>query len=171
MSRFVLPDLLTSGLNIIFCGCAASSASARLKQYYAGPGNKFWNIIFQTRLTDRLLQPSEYNKLLTFGIGLTDIVKHNSGGDSNFRKEDFDQESLLNKIEQYQPKILCFNGKRAAVEFTGNKVAYGLISEKVEDTVLFVAPSTSGSACRFWDAKVWHDLAGLSNSISSSYRK
>jgi len=38
----VLPDVLTPGLQVVFCGTAAGTASAKRGAYYAGPGNQFW---------------------------------------------------------------------------------------------------------------------------------
>ncbi|MBE0528785.1 MAG: mismatch-specific DNA-glycosylase, partial [Thermoleophilia bacterium] len=79
----VLADVLAPGLSVVFCGTAASARSAAVMQYYAGRGNKFWRILDQTGLTPRLLSPSEYRLLPEFGIGLTDIVKGQSGADKD----------------------------------------------------------------------------------------
>ena len=66
-------DVLTTGLDLVICGTAASSVSAQRGQYYAGPGNRFWTILWETGLTDRLLEPPEYGSLLDYRIGLTDF--------------------------------------------------------------------------------------------------
>ena len=67
---------------------------------------------------------------------------------------------LRAKIVLYQPRYLCFNGKRAAQEFFGRKnVEYGVQEERIGRTVMFVAPSTSGAANGTWDVSIWQDLA------------
>ncbi len=62
-----------------------------------------------------------------------------------------------------QPKALAFNGKKAAAIFYGKpttrQVDYGQQPEPVGCTAVFVLPSTSGSASRYWDAQHWRDLA------------
>ena len=59
-----------------------------------------------------------------------------------------------------QPRVLCFNGKRAAREFLGTKaVAFGAQRERIGVTVLYVAPSTSGAANGSWDISYWRDVA------------
>jgi len=142
------------------CGTAAGHRSADLQQYYAGRGNRFWQILDATRLTPRLLDPSEYQLLPSFGIGLTDIAKGQSGNDKDILFGANDRSELRSKVLQHQPGILCFNGKRAAQEFFGTKaVTYGLQPERIGATTLFVAPSTSGAARSAWDETVWHDLA------------
>jgi TDG/mug DNA glycosylase family protein len=67
----MLDDLLQPNLLVVFCGTAAGSRSATLKEYYAGRGNRFWEVLATTKLTPRQLAPSEYGLLPTYGIGLT----------------------------------------------------------------------------------------------------
>ena len=148
-------------MKIVFCGTAAGNRSAKLQEYYAGQGNKFQYTLFVIGLTDEQLLPSQYEKLLEYNIGLTDLVKNKSGMDSNLLGSDFGSELLLTKIKEFKPKILCFNGKRAAEEFSLKKVSYGLQTEKIENTKLFVAPSTSNSANGFWDISYWKKLSEL----------
>jgi TDG/mug DNA glycosylase family protein len=70
----VLPDLIRPGLKVILCGTAVGNVSAQRGAYYAGPGNRFWQILADTGLTPRLLKPEEYRLLPSFGIGLTDLA-------------------------------------------------------------------------------------------------
>jgi double-stranded uracil-DNA glycosylase len=163
----MLSDLLTPNLKLVVCGTAAGNKSAELKQYYAKPGNMFWPTLFEVGLTPVLLKPSEYEKLLAYKIGLTDLVKHKSGMDTGLNALDFGQNLLRQNIEAYQPAYLCFNGKRAAAEFLLRKVEYGLLPEKIGSTQLFVAPSTSGAARGWWDIEVWRELAQLCNKGST----
>lgn len=161
----ILQDLLKQSLDIVFCGTAVGTASAKRKAYYAGPGNQFYSILFKVGLTPMQLQPKEYTKLLEYNIGLTDMVKKVSGNDDELVESDFDVQGFKNSILKYQPKIVCFNGKKSASVFFDTKtknVTYGMQSEKIGNTKLYVAPSTSGSAKRFWDESYW---IGLKKSI------
>jgi len=104
-----LPDLLAPGLKVVFCGTAAGTVSAAKREYYAGPGNRFWWILAETALTPRQLAPSEVAVLVDFGIGLTDVAKHQDGAD--FEIDFGDQGStLMNRLTPYAPDWLCFNG-------------------------------------------------------------
>jgi len=155
----LLPDILKNNLKIVFCGTAAGDKSAKLQMYYAGPGNKFWKVLYEVGLTPEVLLPAQFEDLPLYGFGLTDLVKSVSGMDSaiDFRGKGVD--ILRNKMLRYKPKILCFNGKRAAQEFFSHKVDYGLQTETIGATKLFVAPSTSGAANGFWDIERWLELA------------
>jgi TDG/mug DNA glycosylase family protein len=155
-----LPDVLSNGLKIVFCGTAAGDKSAQVGKYYAGPGNKFWKVLFQVGLTPIQLTPCRFEELPQYGIGLTDLNKYHSGMDNKVTFDKSGTEALRDKIMKFQPVILCFNGKRAGKEFFCVKhIEYGFRSERIGTTRLFVAPSTSGAANGFWDIGWWHKLA------------
>lgn len=165
----MLDDLLKRDLRLVVCGTAAGEQSARLGMYYAGPGNKFWRTLAEVGLTPRQLAPSEYAQLPTFGIGLTDLVKDQSGSDSAIKFSKSGSDSLREKILRFQPHVLCFNGKRSASEFFGTpKVVFGMHPESIGDTHLFIAPSTSGAANGSWSIEFWQQLAKV---VQSSLAK
>ena len=84
--------------------------------------------------------------------------------DSSLTRSDFRNNGLVEKIMKYNPKILCFNGKKAAKEFYGyDRVEYGLQEKGVSDTRIFIAPSTSGAANGYWDINHWIELNNLIN--------
>ncbi len=155
----VLPDLLRPGLGIVFCGTAAGSASARARAYYAGPGNAFWPTLHETGLTPVQLTPSEYERLPEFGIGLTDICKVLHGSDEEVGTAEFDVSGLQARIAAAEPDNLAFNGKNAARAALEQNVDYGLQEERIGGATVWVLPSTSGAARRFWNIEPWHELA------------
>jgi double-stranded uracil-DNA glycosylase len=158
----VLDDILRDGLKLAFCGTAASTVSADVGHYYAGPGNKFWRTLAELGLTPRQLAPYEAGLLLQFGIGLTDLIKGQAGADGDIQFDKTGAEALRRKILTFQPTVLCFNGKRAAKEFFDSRtVQYGLQPERFGLTRVFVAPSTSAAANGAGDASRWRELADL----------
>ena len=48
----MLPDYLSPGLKVVFVGTAAGERSAARGHYYAGRGNKFWELLWEAGLTD-----------------------------------------------------------------------------------------------------------------------
>ena len=162
----ILPDLLAPGLDLVFCGTAVGAESARRQAYYAGPGNAFWPTLQRVGLTPRRLRPDEYHQLLSFGVGLTDLAKEVSGNDDILAHADFDAARLRTLLARYQPRLLAFTGKRAAQQFVGGKVNYGLLAERVGETRLFVLTSPSGAACRYWSVAPWRELARLRRELA-----
>jgi double-stranded uracil-DNA glycosylase len=155
----VLPDLLRPGLRIVFCGTAAGTASARAGAYYAGPGNRFWSVLHETGLTPVELVPTEFERLPEFGIGLTDICKILHGSDEEVGTVEFDLPRLEAQVSEAEPDNLAFNGKNAARAALERAVEYGPQEERIGGATVWVLPSTSGAARRFWSVEPWQELA------------
>ena len=158
----VLPDVLGPGLRLVICGSAAGAVSAARGAYYAGPGNKFWRILAETGLTPRRLDPCEFRDVLGFGIGLTDIVKTASGSDAMLPRDANDVLGFIARMRRVQPRMVAFNGKRAASVFYGRHgrdIAYGPGIAVADFPPVWVLPSTSGAASGAWKAEPWRELA------------
>ena len=156
----VLPDLLAKDLRIVVCGSAAGEKSAAVGHYYAGPGNRFWETLHTIGLTPRQLAPSEWETLLEYRIGLTDLVKDQSGPDRGIKFAG--GKELRRKIREFAPGMLVFNGKQAAKEYLDMPtVVYGLLPHSIGTTKLFVCPSTSAAAKSSWDPRWWDMMAKL----------
>jgi TDG/mug DNA glycosylase family protein len=156
----ILEDLLRPGLRLVICGTAASTRSAELRAYYAGPGNKFWRTLYAIGLTPDLLAPAAWRMLDTFGIGVTDLAKRHSGMDKDLPAGSFDAARVRAAIEANRPRIVAFNGKTAAKAFLGRKIGdYGRQPEMIGDTSVWALPSTSGAASGAWTMAPWQALA------------
>ncbi len=161
----ILPDMLHPDLDLLICGMAAGPRSAATGTYYAGKGNRFWRTLHETGLTPRQLVPEEFATLTGYGIGLTDLAKHASGTDADLNHEDFDVRGFWQKVLSIRPGVLAFNGKEAAkVALEQPDIDYGSQAEPLGKTVVFVLPSTSGSARRYWDIRHWLECARLTRS-------
>lgn len=160
----VLPDVLQPGLKIVFCGTAPSRRSAAEHAYYAHPGNMFWRALHTSGLTPRLLTPAEFRSLLEYGFGLTDLAKHNSGNDDQLPRDAFDVTALHAKIARHAPRVVAFTSKHAARSALGHAVSYGLQDQRIADSDIFVLPSPSGQARRYWDLRPWQALAHITQS-------
>lgn len=58
-----------------------------------------------------------------------------------------------------RPRMIAFNGKRAAQAVLGPQRAYGLQRGRLAGADVFVLPSTSGAAGGFWSIEPWRELA------------
>jgi len=146
-------------LQLVFCGTAPSRASAAAKAYYAHPGNAFWRALFEAGITPCQLAPAEYPQLLTLNIGLTDLAKQHSGVDAELPKHAFDVAALHEKIKRYRPDLLAFTSKNAARAVLGSRIDFGLQTQAIASTRVFVLTSPSGQARRSWNIAVWRALA------------
>jgi double-stranded uracil-DNA glycosylase len=150
------------GLRLVICGSAAGAVSATVGAYYAGPNNKFWRVLFETGLTPRQLDPSEFRELLSFGIGLTDIVKTASGSDAQLPRDAFDVADFIARIRRARPGVVAFNGKASAAAFDGvssGGLMYGQGSSRSAFPPVWILPSTSGAASGYWSHEPWRQVA------------
>lgn len=156
----ILPDVLAPGLRIVFCGVAPGRVSAARRAYYAGPGNKFWPTLFKTGLTPRLFAPQEYPDVLALGIGLTDVCKTAFGADRDLPRGAFDAQGFRAKMQRFRPRAIAFDGKFAAKQALEVKtIPYGRQPAPLHGAMVFVLPSPSGLARRFWDERYWFEAA------------
>jgi double-stranded uracil-DNA glycosylase len=159
LNQQVLPDVLEPGLDLVFCGTAPGTASARAGAYYAGPGNAFWPTLHAVGMTPVRLLPAEFARLPEYGIGLTDISKTASGSDAEVRRSGFDVPRLECAVAATGAALLAFNGKNAAGAALGRVPGYGSQPESLGGATAWVLPSTSGAARRYWDRGPWEQLA------------
>lgn len=158
----ILPDVLKHELNFVFCGTAAGNKSAERRAYYAGSGNLFYPTLVSCGYTSRLFRPEDFRELVNFKIGLTDLAKFVHGMDTDLKGTDYDTKSFEEKILKFQPQLVCFNGKEAARAYfklkNTKQVPIGLQSSTIGRTKLYVAPSTSSTARKYWDENAWRQL-------------
>jgi len=118
------------------------------------------------RFTPTLLKAREYQDLLNYELGLTDLVKHLSGTDKRIKATDKDISILKRKILKYEPKILAFNGKQAAKEFLKTKIlSYGKQNHKLGHTLIWVLPPTSPVAGKYWNIDHWKNLKKIADKL------
>lgn len=162
MTIHILPDVLTTGLRLVFCGTAPSDVSAREGAYYANPSNKFWPTLYTAGFVPQHMHPQQFRQVTQYGIGLTDLVKFAQGVDAVLKHDDFDVAALQQKIQRYQPTMLAFTSKKAASVYFGTttgRIQYGPQPDHPGPTRFWVLTSPSGAAIRYWDMSYWVALA------------
>jgi TDG/mug DNA glycosylase family protein len=159
----LIPDVLTDGLRVVFCGSALGDVSWERRAYYANPGNRFWRTLAEVGLTPRRLAAEEYPRLVDWGIGLTDLVKTDHGQDAHIFDGHVNLDGaralLRAKVLRWQPCVLAFTSRTVAAQFLGKRAMPGRQQERIGRIVVWVLPSTSGLARRFFDIGPWQDLA------------
>ncbi|KAF5380177.1 hypothetical protein D9615_006216 [Tricholomella constricta] len=71
----VLQDVLTEGLDVIFCGINPGQKSAEIGHHFGHPNNHFWPCLYESGFTSTRLPPEEDHTLPErFALGLTNLV-------------------------------------------------------------------------------------------------
>ena len=110
-----VPDLIGSGLRVLFCGINPSLYSAAVGHHFARPGNRFWPTLFRAGFTNRVLRPDEERELLPLGIGVTNVVPEATASAAELTREDYRRGAarLARKVRRYRPAIVAFVGIEA----------------------------------------------------------
>lgn len=145
MGPRTLPDLLRTGLDIVFVGINPSIYSAEKGHYYARPGNLFWRALHESGIVDRPVGPEEDSDLLELGIGFTDMVKRPTSSADEIDANEFADgaRDIVRKINEYRPKVVCFNGLAGYRSSFDSKASPGLQAMMIGGSRVFVLPSTS----------------------------
>ena len=140
-----LPDYLRNGMRLIIVGCNPGDRSARVGHYYAGRGNEFWPLLYESGVIPELLDHRDDKRMIEFGVGLTDLVKRPTRGIEELQREDFAEGRIVlaQKLEQYAPQVIAFNGKTTFENFAQRSCKLGLQKEGLYGARVFVLPSTS----------------------------
>ncbi len=154
-----LPDYLEPSLDLLLVGINPGVRSARKGHHFAGAGNKFWKLLFESGLVLRRMNYEEDFRLLEHGIGITNIVARPSPSSSDLGRKDFERgrRTLLAKIETYRPRTAACVGVTVFRELwpaiaTGpapKELPCGPRPETIGKTALFVLPNPSGRNAHF----------------------
>jgi double-stranded uracil-DNA glycosylase len=160
----ILPDILADGLRLVFCGTAPSKVSAAAGAYYAHPGNRFWPNLRETGLIPSAWTCQDCRRLPERGLGLTDLNKQECGVDADLSLACFDREGFAHKMRAHRPAAIAFTSKKAASIFLGlplDRTDLGRQADDWEGIALFVLPSPSGQARRFFRFEPWQQAAAF----------
>ena len=140
-----VPDVLAPGLTAIFCGINPGRVSAAANAHFANPRNDFWRLLHAAGFTPRLYEPSEQFDLLKLGMGATNAAYRTTPGSGDLRRADFagSAERLERIAVELRPGAIGFVGKEAYRGAFGERPDLGLQERRLEETALFVLPSTS----------------------------
>lgn len=140
-----IPDYLQPGLRVVFVGFNPGTRSAAVGHYYAGRGNLFWPLLSESGLVSEPLTYTDDHRVLTFGIGLTDLVKRSTPSSADLSAAEARAGALVlrDKLLTCAPRVVCFNGKGVYAWYVQRPVALGLQEEHIGQAPVFVMPSTS----------------------------
>src|SRR6266704_2995423 len=155
-----LPDHLRKGMKLVIVGCNPSESSVRVGHYYAGRGNQFWPMLYEGGVVPEPFDYHDDKRVIEFGIGLTDLVKRPTRGVEELKREDFAEGRIVlsQKLEEFTPHVVAFNGKLTYEQFAQRKCKFGIQKELLYGARVYVLPSTSGANAAGKHQKLQHFL-------------
>jgi len=158
-----VPDYLRTGLKLVIVGINPGLRSGATGRHYAYPGNHFWPLLFESGLLPERLTYETDHRALEFGIGLTNLCDRTTKEANELTREEMavGAANLRVKLLDCAPRFVCFNGMgiydaflagwREVAPANGKrrKIAPGLQPERLDETRLFVVPSSSGRTAAY----------------------
>ncbi len=146
-----LPDYLRPDLDLVIVGINPGTKSAAAGRHYAGPGNHFWPLLFESALISEPLTHAEDQRVLEWNIGLTNMVDRATPSLSDLSLDELraGAKTLERKLLRFQPRMICFNGKGIYEVFAGHPCELGLQPERIGGAMVYVMPSTSARAAAY----------------------
>lgn len=142
-----LRDVIGPGLKVLFCGINPGLYSAATGFHFARPGNRFWPALHAAGFTPRLFHPSENERLLDLGYGLTNLVNRGTAGADELSPIELvaGGRRLAAKVRRFRPRAVAFVGIGAYRTAFGRRWAtLGRQAEPLEGAEVWVLPSPSG---------------------------
>jgi TDG/mug DNA glycosylase family protein len=140
-------DVMAPGLRVLFCGINPGLYSGAIGHHFARPGNRFWPALYEAGFTDRQLDPGEQRELLRLGYGITNLVPRTTASADELSAEELlaGRRRLAGKVKRYRPRLLAVLGIGAyRTAFLEPKATFGLQTQSIGDTILWVLPNPSG---------------------------
>ena len=145
-------------MKLVIVSCNPTESSVRVGHYYAGRDNEFWPILFESGVVPEPFDYHDDKRVIEFGIGLTDLVKRPSKSSDMLSREDFAEGRIVlsQKLEEFAPRVVAFNGKLAYEQFAQRKCKCGLQKEHLYGARVYVLPCTPGQPAQSKDEKLQH---------------
>ncbi|HKO54280.1 MAG TPA: G/U mismatch-specific DNA glycosylase [Thermoanaerobaculia bacterium] len=152
-----LPDVIASGLDVLFCGINPGLYTAAVGHHFGRPGNRFWPTIHRAGFTPRLLKPEEQQELLTYGCGITNLVARATTAAAELSNAELEEGGrlLAAKVRRFRPRVLAIVGIGAyRTAFGRPRAKTGLQEEGIGDTALWILPNPSGLNANYRPAEL-----------------
>ena len=159
-----IPDVLATGLDVLFCGINPGLYSGALGLHFARPGNRFWPALHGGGFTPRRFDPSEQEQLLDLGLGITNVVARATARADELSNDELRDggEVLAAKVLEFRPKWLAVVGITAyRVAFGFPKAQVGRQDQVIGPTRVWVLPNPSGLNAHWTPAGLAAEFAEL----------
>jgi double-stranded uracil-DNA glycosylase len=142
-----IPDVIGLDLRVLFCGINPGLVSGATGHHFARPGNRFWPALHLSGFTPRQLHPSEQAELLTWGLGITNLVARTTARADELRRDEFVAGAaiLRAKVAAVRPRWLAVVGVTAYRDaFADRRASIGPQDATLGATRIWVLPNPSG---------------------------
>ena len=154
-----LRDRIRPGVRVLFVGINPGIRSSLTGHHFAGFSNRFWKLLYESRLVPEPIGYQDDDRLPEWGYGITNLVARPTPGIDTLRPEEYvaGRATLRRKVARYRPAVVAMVGVTVfRAMFPGRKGAVppGCQPETLGPSVVFVLPNPSGRNANFSHAEM-----------------
>ena len=144
-----LKDRIRPGVRVLLVGINPGVRSSLTGHHFAGYSNRFWKLLYESRLVPEPITYEDDDRLPDWGFGVTNIVARPSPGIDTLTPGEYaaGRLRLQRKIARYRPRVVAMVGVtvfRAMFPERRGAIVLGLQPERVGNAAVFVLPNPSG---------------------------
>ncbi len=165
-----IPDVLSPGMRVLFCGINPGLWSGATGHHFARPGNRFWPALHSSGFTPRLLRPDEQDELAEYGLGITNLVARASARAAELTDEELREggRALERTVQRYRPAWVAVVGITAYRTAFGVRAAtVGSQQRSIGDARVWVLPNPSGLNAHWTAATLAEEFARLRRAVEA----
>ena len=150
-----LKDHLPKRPRVLFVGINPGIRSATIGHHFAGYSNRFWKLLFDSKLVPEPIRAEDDVRLPEWGYGITNLVARATPGIDTLKPAEYQAgiRILARKVRRAEPRVVAFLGVtlfRAIFKCPpSTRVTVGLQRETFEGARVFVLPNPSGRNANF----------------------
>jgi TDG/mug DNA glycosylase family protein len=166
-----LKDRIRRPVRVLLVGINPGIRSSQLGHHFAGPSNRFWKLLYESRLVPEPIGYADDHRLPEWGFGMTNLIPRPTPGIDTLRPEEYvaGAKTLRRKIRRVKPEVVAFIGvtlfRSVFGRRPGQPVALGLQAERLEGARVFVLPNPSGRNANFSYAEMLDAFARLRRAL------
>ena len=154
-----LRDRIRPGVRVLFVGINPGVRSALTGHHFAGFSNRFWKLLYDSRLVPEPISFEDDDRLPEWGYGITNIVPRPTPGIDTLERHEYvaGRVTLRRKILRHRPAVVALIGItvfRAMFPERKDAVALGLQEERIGSSEVFVLPNPSGRNANYTYAEM-----------------
>jgi TDG/mug DNA glycosylase family protein len=164
-----VPDVIGPGLEVLFCGINPGLYSGAVGHHFARPGNRFWKALQASGFIEALLSPFEEGRLLSYGLGITNLVGRATAGAEELSGEEIRRGArrLERKVCRFGPSIVAVLGLGAyRVGFGRPGARTGHQREAICGARVWLLPNPSGLNAHYGLTELTEAFAELRRQVS-----
>jgi double-stranded uracil-DNA glycosylase len=169
-----LRDRIEPDVQVLFVGINPGIRSALIGHHFAGYSNRFWKLLFDSRLVPEAIGTEDDRRLPEWGFGITNLVPRATRGIDALRPEEYAAGLIVlrRKVRRFKPGLVAFVGVSLfrTIFATRGPIRLGMQPETFEGARVFVLPNPSGRNANFSYVEMRRAFAALARLIGSQRR-